>query len=65
MIINPLNRYKMEKDRFMVIHLDKYIYRFNRKVTASNHAKTFLRGSYEFYIIVDLKTNKVVERWRY
>lgn len=65
MIINPLNRYKMEKDRFMVIHMDKYVYRFNWLVTASYYAKVCLRGSHEFYVIVDLETNEVVESWCY
>lgn len=49
----------------MIIHMGKYIYRFNRQVTASNYAKKFLRGSYEFYIIVDLETNTVAEGWSY
>ena len=49
----------------MVIHMDKYVYRFNWLVTASYYAKVCLRGSHEFYVIVDLETNEVVESWCY
>jgi hypothetical protein len=64
-VFNPLNQYTMKKDRYMVIHMDKYVYRFNWLATASYYAKAFLRGSHEFYIIVDLETNEVVESWNY
>lgn len=55
----------MKKDRYMLIHMDKYVYRFIWLGIANYYAKTFCRGSNEFYIIVDVEKNKVVKKWSY
>lgn len=49
----------------MLIYMDKYVYRFNWLVTARNYAKMRCRGTYEFYVIVDVEKNEVVEKWSY
>lgn len=55
----------MEEKPYMLIHLDKNVYRFKCLWEAQNYAKRNCRGSYEFYIIVDTKENKVISKWSY
>lgn len=49
----------------MLIHMDKYVYRFNWLEAARYYAQVHCRGSYEFYIIIDVETDEVVEKWCY
>lgn len=62
-VINPLNQYTMNKDRYMLIHLDTYVYRFKSMPEAQSYANANCCGIYEFYIIVDTWEDKVVEVW--
>lgn len=55
----------MEKGRYMLIHLDKHVYRFKSKLSARAYAMHNCRGCYEFYVIVDIEEDKVVEHWSY
>lgn len=49
----------------MLIHVDKYVYRFNEYEQAESYGVKYCRGSYEFYIIVDTEIDVVVYRWSY
>lgn len=53
----------MNKDRYMLIHLDTYVYRFKSMPEAQSYANANCCGIYEFYIIVDTWEDKVVEVW--
>lgn len=64
-VINPLNQYTMEKNRYMLIHMDRKIRRFESIEAAKGYALCHCRGNYEFYIIVDTLENEVVYRWSY
>lgn len=55
----------MEKGEYLLIHKDKYVYRFKRRIDAQRYAICNCRGSYEFYVIVDLEKNEVISRWSY
>lgn len=64
-VINPLNQYTMEKDRYMLIHLDRDIYRFKSQMLAESYGERRCRGPYEYYVIVDTEKDEVVYRWNY
>lgn len=64
-VINTLKRYTMEKDRFLLIHMDKNVRRFKSIASAINYTKKYCRGNYEFYVIVDTEEDKVVCKWSY
>lgn len=64
-VINPLNQYTMEKGRYMLIHMDEYVYRFTWQMQAYLYAVENCRGKHEYYIIVDTEKNEVVDRWNY
>lgn len=64
-VINPLNQYTMIGKRYMLIHMDEYVYRFNYLEAARYCAERYCRGKYEFYVIVDVEENEVVEKWSY
>lgn len=64
-VINHLNQYTMEKDRFMLIHNDEFVYRFKWLELAKLYAIGHCRGSYEFYIIIDTERDRVVYKWHY
>lgn len=64
-VINPLNQYIMEKERYMLIHMDKNIYRFKWLSQAKYEARKRFRLDYEYYIIVDTWEDKVIYKWSY
>lgn len=55
----------MEKGRFMLIHMDKIVHRFDSLRRAILYAMGNCRGSHEYYIIVDTVENKVIDKWLY
>lgn len=55
----------MEKGKYMLIHMDRHVYRFKYLWEAQRYASIHCRGSYEFYVIVDTKEDKVVCKWSY
>ena len=55
----------MEKGKFMLIHMDKYVYRFKYLSEAQRYAICKCRGNYEFYVIVNLEKDEVVVAWSY
>ena len=55
----------MVKARYILIHKDKYVYRFNQIDDAKDYGMKHCRGSYEFYIIVDTEEDQVVYSWSY
>lgn len=55
----------MEKERYMLIHMDKHVHRFKWLTEAQHYAKINCRGDYEFYIIVDTEKDEVVGKWNY
>lgn len=64
-VINPINKHTMEKERYMLIHMDKHVHRFKWLTEAQHYAKINCRGDYEFYIIVDTEKDEVVGKWNY
>lgn len=64
-LFKKLNQCTMEKGRFLLIHMDKYVYRFKWLTEAQRYAVSHCRGSYEFYIIVDTEKDEVVNSWSY
>lgn len=55
----------MEKGRFMLIHKDKYVYRFKYRTEAQRYAICNCRGAYSFYVIVDTEKDEVITAWGY
>lgn len=55
----------MKKGRFILIHNDTFVYRFEFLVLAERYASSFCRGIYEFYVIVDTEKDEVASRWSY
>lgn len=55
----------MENERFVLVHMDKYVYRFECLSQARIYAYNNCRGKYEYYVIVDLEKNVVVTKWSY
>lgn len=55
----------MEKDRYMLILNDKYIYRFKEFKQAEHYAAINCHGSYEYYIIIDTELDIVLYSWSY
>ena len=55
----------MEKEKFMLIHMDKNVHRFDSLRRAILYAMEHCRGSHEYYIIVDTVENKVIDKWSY
>ena len=55
----------MEKERYMLIHVDKYVYRFKWLTQAQRYALIHCRDSFGYYIIVDTVEDKVVYKWMY
>lgn len=55
----------MEKGRYMLIHMDKYVYRFKWRSQAFRYAGINCRGAFEYYIIVDTEKDEVIGRWYY
>lgn len=55
----------MKKGRYILIHKNKYVYRFKWLTTARRYAIKNCRGSYEFYVIIDLQKDEVVDSWNY
>lgn len=55
----------MEKNRFMLIYKDTYVYLFDSYKQARDYAGIHCRGKYEFYIIVDKVKNEVIYKWSY
>ena len=55
----------MEKGRYLLIHKDRYVYRFRWLSEAKRYAICNCRGSYEFYVIVDTEKDEVVDSWSY
>lgn len=64
-VINPLNQYTMKTRRYILIYMDRYVYRFAWLELARRYAKKHCRGSYEFYVIVDTEKDEVVDKWSY
>lgn len=64
-VTNPLNQYTMEKDRFMLIHMGKFDYRFKTIQEAKIFGINRCRGANNFYIIVDTEKGRVVDSWSY
>lgn len=64
-VINPQNQYTMEKERYMLILNDKYIYRFKEFKQAEHYAAINCHGSYEYYIIIDTELDIVLYSWSY
>lgn len=56
---------KMEKGKYLLIHKDKYVYRFECLSEAQSYAINHCQGDFEYYIIVDLEKNEVVGSWYY
>lgn len=56
---------EMERGRFILIHNNKDIYRFNWLTQAQRFAIAHCRRAYEFYAIIDTQEDKVVSRWCY
>ena len=55
----------MKKGRFLLMHVDRYVYRFESLMEAQLYAYYNCRGSYEFYVIVDLEEDRIVSSWYY
>ena len=55
----------MEKGRYMLIHMNQDVYRFNLATRAELFAVMRCRGKREFYIIVDTEKNEVIRKWSY
>lgn len=55
----------MKKGRYILVHLDKKIYRFNWLKQAKCYAISNCHGTGDFYIIVDTKKDEVVCKWYY
>lgn len=55
----------MEKERFMLIYMDEYVYRFKCLSEAQRYAICNCRNAYGFYVIVDLERDEVVVSWLY
>ena len=53
----------MKEDRYMLIHMNKDVYRFNCIPRAKMYAQYNCRGTNEFYIIVDTMENIVIDSW--
>ena len=53
----------MEEGRYMLIHNDKEVRRFQFYTDAHIYAFANCHGAYDFYVIVDLEEGKVVEEW--
>lgn len=54
----------MKEERFILIHLDKYVYKFSYLSQAKRYAIINCRGPFDFYIIVDLEKCEIVLKWR-
>lgn len=55
----------MEKKRYMLICMNKYIYRFEEYEQAETFAVKNCRGIYQYYIIVDTLLDEVLYQWSY
>lgn len=55
----------MEQGRYMLIHMDKYVYRFKCRTQAYDYAGKHCSGAYEYYVIVDTEKNEVISKWYY
>jgi hypothetical protein len=55
----------MEKERYMLIHMERDVFRFDTLRKAQLYALRHCRNSYQFYIIVDTKIDEVVYKWSY
>lgn len=64
-VINPQNQYTMEKERYLLIYMDRYVYRFKWLTQAQRYAVSCCRGIDGHYIIVDTERDDVVGEWTY
>ena len=55
----------MEKERYMLIHNGRTIYRFKHLAEALGYATIHSHGNYEFCIVVDTETDEVINKWPY
>lgn len=55
----------MEKNRFMLVHNNEFVYRFESLIAARSFAEINCRRNYNYYIIVDTVEDKVVASWSY
>lgn len=64
-VINPLNQYTMEKERYILIYMDRFVHRFKWLIQAKRYAESCCRGIGGHYIIVDTQRDDVVDEWYY
>lgn len=55
----------MEKGRFLLIYMDRNVYRFKYLTQAKRYAICNCRDPYNYYVIVDLEKDEVILKWIY